>query len=87
MKISQFAFKKSAHYWLCSNPLGDNWFICRQKEPLIIIDFDREAQTGKIVGIGTEITGKVENCKQYDKELKRAIAFTKAYMRQIKNKA
>ncbi len=81
MKITQYAFKKSSTHWLCFNPLTNNWFVCRQKDPLIIVEFDLETQTGKIVGMGKEVGIKVENCKQYDKELKRAIEFTKSYMR------
>lgn len=81
MKLSQYVFKKTPIHWLCMNPYNDHWFICRQKEPMLVVEFDPETQTGRIVGLGNQVGKRVENCKQYEKELNRALAFTRAYIR------
>ncbi len=86
MNISGYAFHKCDDYWLCKNPIGNNWFICMQQDPLIIIEFDHDTQTGKIVGTGHVVGGKVQNRKAYSKEVEKAIEFTKAYITQEQNK-
>ncbi|MEP6595789.1 MAG: hypothetical protein ABJA71_07570 [Ginsengibacter sp.] len=53
----------------------------RQREPKIIIEFDVDLKTGRVVGMGEVIIGKIENPKQYRKELGKAIAFANAYLK------
>lgn len=61
MKIFEYTFHKCDKYWLCRSPIGENWFICRQTDPLIIVEFDHNTQTGKIAGIGNTIIGSSES--------------------------
>ena len=80
MKLHEYAFHKCPDYWICTNPINNYWYVYKQKDPLIIVEFDPGTQTGSLAGIDNVLTRKIANRKQYSKHVKEVMAFLKDYI-------